>query len=129
MVPRTAGTMSSVRQRHSRAYISVASGRTIGLDRIVVEGRGGVRDRVDTLDGLVERAVLGDVLDDDELETFPVLRELFFEKYAPGQGADRAAHGVPGFEVFFHGPNGDITVRARDEDFSRGRDSDHLKER
>ena len=88
-----------------------------------------MRDRVDALDGFVERAVLRDVLNDDELETLAVLRELLFEKCAPGQRADGAAHGVPGFEIFLHGPNGEIAIRARDEDFSRGRYSDHLKER
>ena len=58
--------------------------RTIGLGRSEVEGRGGVRDRVDTFDGLVERAVLSDVLDDDELKALAVLRKLLFEKCALG---------------------------------------------
>jgi len=93
-----------------------------------VEGRGGVGDRVDALDGPIESAVLRDILDDDKLEALVVLRKLFPEKCAFGQGADGAAHGVPGFEVFLHDPNSEIAIRARDEDFSRGRDSDHLKE-
>ena len=88
-----------------------------------------MRDRVNALDGLIKRAVLCDVLDDDELEPLTVLRELFLKKCALGQRADGAAHRVPSFEVFLHGPNGEIAVRARDEDFSRGRNSDHLKER
>ena len=88
-----------------------------------------MRDRVDALDGLVKRAVFRDVLNDNELETFAVLRELFFEKCAPGQRADGAAHRVPGFEVFLHSPNSEIAIRACNEDFSRGRDGDHLKDR
>jgi hypothetical protein len=56
---------------------------TTGIDCIVVEGGGGVGFR--------------EVLDDDELEQLAVLRELFFEKCAPGQSAYCAAHGVPGF--------------------------------
>jgi hypothetical protein len=58
--------------------------RTIGLGRVVVERRGGVRDRVDALDGLVECAVLSDVLYNDKLKALAVFRELFFEKCAPG---------------------------------------------
>jgi hypothetical protein len=94
-----------------------------------VERRSGVRDRVDAFDGFVERAVLRDVLDDDELEALAVLREQFFEKCAPGQRADGAAHGVPGFEIFLHDPNSEIAVRASDEDFSRRRNGNHLEER
>ena len=58
--------------------------RTIGLGRSEVEGRGGVRNRVDAFDGLVERAVLSDILDDDELKALAVFRKLFFEKCALG---------------------------------------------
>jgi hypothetical protein len=109
--------------------IFLAVRHTIGIDRIVVEGRGGVGDGIDALDSLVKGAVLRDILDDDELEALAVLRELFFEKGALGQRADGAADRIPGFEVFLHGPHSEIAVGARDEDFSRGRDSDHLKER
>ncbi len=91
-----------------------------------MEGRGGVGDRVDALDGPIESAVLRDILDDDKLEALVVLRKLFPEKCAFGQGADGAAHGVPGFEVFLHDPNSEIAIRARDEDFSRGRNGDHF---
>ena len=79
-----------------------------------------MRDRIDARDGLIKCAVLCDVLDNDELEPLAVLRKPFLKKCAPGQRANGAAHGVPGFEVFLHGPNSEIAVRACDEDFSRG---------
>ncbi len=86
-------------------------------------------DRVDAFDGFVKGAVLRDVFDEDELEALAVPGELLFEKCAPGQRADGAAHGVTGIEVFLHDPDGEIAVRAGDEYFSWGRYGDHLKER
>jgi hypothetical protein len=88
-----------------------------------------VRDRVDAFDSFVERAVLRDVLNDDELKALAIFRELFFEKCAPGQRADGAAHGVPGFEIFLYDPNSEIAIRTSDEDFSGGRNGNHLEER
>ena len=88
-----------------------------------------MRDHVDALDSFVERAVLCDIFDCDKLESLAVRREQVFEEYAPRQRADGAAHGVPGFEVFLHDVSGEIAVRARDEDFSRRRDGNHLEER
>ena len=112
----------------STTQIFLVVRRTTRVNYVVVEGRGSVDDRVDTLDSFVKSAVLRDILDDDDLEALAIVCELFFEKCALAQRADGAAHRIPDFEVFLHDPYSEIAVRARDEDFSRGRDSDHWKD-
>jgi hypothetical protein len=53
-----------------------------------------VKDDIDTSDGLIKRAVLGDILDDDELEPIPVVGKFIFEERAFGEGANSGAHRV-----------------------------------
>ena len=107
----------------------------LGLDSLEVEGGGGVRDRVDAFDGLVERAILcgsicycrredddsgaetnlGDVIDDRNLELIAVRLEDLAEVLGLALGAHSAAHGEAMLEVGLGDPDADETVCTGDE--------------
>ena len=54
-------------------------------------------DCIDALDCFVECTILGDIVDDDELESITILCKFIVEEGALGQRADCAAYGVPCF--------------------------------
>jgi len=76
VVPRTAGMMRSV-------YILISKkdeyhekvGHTIGVGSLEVKWRCGVGNGVDVLDSFVKCTVLGDILDNGELKSIPVMSE------------------------------------------------------
>ena len=69
--------------KHS--YNSKKIGRTVGFGDLEMKRRSGVCYVVDTFDSFVERALLGDILDDDELKSVTVLREFIVEEGGFGQ--------------------------------------------
>jgi hypothetical protein len=126
VVPRTAEMTGSVIVLSAKqgAY-SEEIGHTIRVGRLDVKWRGCVCDGVHTLDRLVKCAVLGDILDNDELKAVTVVRKFIVEEDTFRQRADCAAHRIPRFEVLLGDPSGEITVCACDEDLGWGRNGDH----
>jgi hypothetical protein len=83
VVPCTAGMMRS-------ANVLIAKkdeypekiGHTVGLGSLVVKWRRSVGDGVDIFDSFVKCTILGDVLDNDEFKSIPVMSEFIVEEGA-----------------------------------------------
>ena len=90
-----------------------------------MKGRGSVGDGVHTPDRFVKCTILGDILDNDELETITVISEFIDEKGAFRQGANCAADRVACFQVLLDDPSGEIAICTSDENLGWGRDGDH----
>jgi hypothetical protein len=56
-----------------------------------------VSDRIDTFDRFVECTILGDIVDDDQLEPATILCKFIVEEGALSERPDCAAYGVPCF--------------------------------
>jgi hypothetical protein len=80
---------------------------------------------VDTFDRLVERAALGDILNDDQFEPITIMAKSIPEERASRQGANGAAHRISCLQIGLYDPSGKIAVCARDEDFGWRSDGDH----
>ena len=99
MVPRKAGMMRSgwICLERQKSEQSGEIGHAVGVGSVIVKWGSGMGDGVDALDRLVKCAVLGDILNDEELKAVTVLGELFVEEGAFRQGANCAADGVACF--------------------------------
>jgi hypothetical protein len=57
-------------------------GPTIGVGSLEMKWRCGVGNGVDILDSFVKCAILGDIFDNDELKSIPIMSELIIEEGA-----------------------------------------------
>jgi len=88
MVPFTAGMMRSEYGLFRKSIYEKGKKKqehTVGVGSLVVKRRGGVSNYVDTLDGLVKRSIIDDIIDNDQLEPITVIRKFLRQECALGQ--------------------------------------------